>query len=132
MQVFLSFKTCYYTLFNIIPYFTKIFALFFGYFADFLYLCTIKHVQLKLNRHATKPLFNYGPHRARPTLFPQHPVADRLAETPRPSCRRSGTRAPHQTEASRVPFSRSKHYLPPIRAALDCPFSAIFDVSDFT
>ena len=41
MQVFRSSETCCSTLFNVIPCYTKIFALFFGYLLDFLYLCSI-------------------------------------------------------------------------------------------
>ena len=41
MQIFLSFQTPFATLFPLILSFTKLFALFLAYLADFLYLCTI-------------------------------------------------------------------------------------------
>ena len=81
-----------------------------------------KFISLTNNHYATKPLFNYGPHWARPTLFPQHSAANRLAETPRSSCRRSASWAPHETQASHLPPGRSKHYLPTSRAAMSCLF----------
>ena len=43
MQVFLSFQTPFATLFILILSFTKLFALFLAYLADFLYLCTINN-----------------------------------------------------------------------------------------
>ena len=159
MQAFLSFKTRYSTLFHIIPYYTKIFAIFFGYFADFLYLCTIiAHTYITINfwikfllrqaakpslliilisflnktRYATKSMFNHGPHAVGPDVFPLCSAPNRLAETPWSSCCRSEPCAPHQAEAPHVPSCRSKHYLPPIRAALNCPFLGIFGISDFT
>ena len=51
MQVFRSFKTLYSTLFHVIPHFTKIFALFFGYLTDFPYLCIVKTKSLKYQCH---------------------------------------------------------------------------------
>ena len=41
MQTLNRFKSPYMNLYDIIETYTKIFALFFGYLADFLYLCTI-------------------------------------------------------------------------------------------
>ena len=87
---------------------------------------------LNKTRYATKSMFNHGPHAVGPDVFPLCSAPNRLAETPRSSCCRSEPCAPHQVEASHVPSSRSKHYLPPIRAAINCPFLGIFGISDFT
>ena len=81
-----------------------------------------KFISLTNNHYATKPLFNYGPHWARPTLFPQHSAANRLAETPRSSCRRSASWAPHETQASHIPPCGSKHYLPTSRESITARF----------
>ena len=62
MQVFQSFQTPYAALFGIIPPYTKFFALFLAHFSEISYLCTIKHVQLKIQPNATKPKSNNGPH----------------------------------------------------------------------
>ena len=49
MQVFSSSETPSSALYRLIRSYTKIFALFFGYFIDFSYLCIIK--QAHLNKH---------------------------------------------------------------------------------
>ena len=101
MQVFKSSETYCSTLFNVIPQYTKIFALFFGNFNHFLYLCIIKHISLKINHHATfqfsfqrrsvrQALLPFGevgrglwPYGACHPLLPTHSTTNRLAETPR-------------------------------------------------
>ena len=65
------------------------------------------------------------PHGARPALFPQHPADVGLAETEVAVAGRSSLSAPRPAAPPYVPPSRSKHYLPTIRAALSCPFSPI-------
>ena len=144
MQVFKFSETCYSTLFNVILCYTKIFALFFGNFNHFLYLCIIKHVSLKTNHHATfqltfqfsfqhrsarQALLPFGevgrglwPYRACNSLFPLHSTTNSLAETPFSACCRSGTFAPRSIASTDVPSGRSKYYLPTLRAALNCPF----------
>ena len=140
MQVFKSSETCCSTLLNVILCYTKIFALFFGNFNHFLYLCIIKHVSLKNNHHATfqltfqfsfqhrsarQALLPFGevgrgiwPYGACHPLLPTHSTTNRLAETPRTTRHWSGTCASHKIEAPHVPSGRSKHYLPTTRAAL--------------
>ena len=105
IQVFESSETCCSTLFNVIPQYTKIFAVFFGNFNYYLYLCIIKHVSLKTNHHATfqltfqfsfqhrstrQALLPFGevgrglwPYGACHPLLPTHSTTNRLAETPR-------------------------------------------------
>ena len=144
MQVFKSSETCCSTLLNVILCYTKIFALFFGNFNHFLYLCIIKHVSLKTNHHATfqltfqfsfqhrsarQALLPFGevgrglwPYGACNSLFPLHSTANSLAETPFFACLRPGTCAPRCIASTDVPSGRSKHYLSTSRAAMSCPF----------
>ncbi len=82
MQVFQSFQMPYAALFGIIPPYTKYFALFLAYFSQISYLCTIKHVQLKIQPNATKPKSNNGKNRTCRSLLPLHPTQVRLGETP--------------------------------------------------
>ena len=71
-------------------------------------------------------------HGTRYALLPEHQAAVSLAKITRTSCLRPGTVAPYATETSHVSSVRSKHYLPTIRAAIDCPMSVLFRASDFT
>ena len=85
MQAFNCLESPYMNLYDIIETYTKIIALFFGYLADFLYLCTIKHVQLlKLMFNGQCSIFN-GQNGARPTLFPLHSATLSLAKTQIPA-----------------------------------------------
>ena len=149
MQVFKSSETCCSTLLNVILCYTKIFALFFGNFNHFLYLCIIKHVSLKINHHATfqfsfqrrsvrQALLPFGevgrglwPYRACNSLFPLHSTTNSLAETPFSACCRSGSCAPHSIASTNVSSGRSKYYLPTLRAALNCPFSVLLSPLEF-
>ena len=130
-QVFSTMKTCCWTLFYVIQHYTKIIALFFGNFEEFLYLCTIKQVSLKIQPHATKPMFHSRSYGACDPLLPLHPAADRLAEAPFSARRRAGSGAPHEIETSHVSPRRSKHYLPTPRAALTALFSCFSDPQSF-
>ena len=131
MQVFESTESCSFKLFLIISNYTKLFAHFFGHFRYFLYLCTIKHVSLNPNHHAKTECSIHGSRRTRTALFPLHPATVRLAETEVPAPRRTGSATPCDTPPTHVSSSRSKHYLPTPRAALSCPFSDLFRLSDF-
>ena len=125
MQAFYCFKSPSMKLYELIWTFTKIFALFFGSLTDFYYLCSEKHVQLKHIHYATQSKFNHGAHGTRPTLLSLHPATLSLAQTQIPAEWRTRPWASHQTQASYISSSRSKHYLPTLRAAMSCPFSSI-------
>ena len=76
----------------------------------------------KQTHYATKPVFNYGPHRTRPTLLSLHHAQVCLGETKVAHAGRSGLIVPDKAPASHLPPCRSKHYLPTPRAAMSCPF----------
>ena len=63
-----------------------------------------------------------GPHAVGPDVLSLCLAADRLAETPFSSERRSVPVAPDETPAPHFPSRRSKHYLPTPRAAMSCLF----------
>ena len=96
-----------------------------------MYLCAIKLSFTKNQPHATKFLFNDGSYGARDTLLPLHSTTDRLAETPISARRRAGSGASHKIETPHVSPSRSKHYLPTLRAAVTALFSCFSGAQSF-
>ena len=80
----------------------------------------------KQNHHATKPVFNYGANTVGPNVLSLHPTQVCLGETEVTLTGRSRPRASYKVEAPHVSSGRSKHYLPTSRAAVSCPFLAVF------
>ncbi len=71
-------------------------------------------------------------HGARYTLLSEHQADVSLAEITRTSCHRPRLGTSVATETPHVSSVRSKHYLPSLRAALDCPIFGFFSAPDFT
>ncbi len=65
-------------------------------------------------------------------LFSEHSAPVSLAQTESPPAGRPQPGAPYTIEASHLPTMRSKHYLPTIRAALNCPIFVLFRPIGFT
>ena len=77
----------------------------------------------------SKILWSHG---TRDTLLSEYQADVSLAEITRTSRLRPRFGAPVATETSHVSSVRSKHYLPTIRATMNCPISVLFCASDFT
>ena len=77
----------------------------------------------------SKILWSHG---TRDTLLSEYQADVSLAEITRTSRLRPRFGAPVETETPHVSSVGSKHYLPTLRAALNCPIFVHFGDSDFT